>query len=193
MHWHLHLLEMSKLEQLDIGVVVERRKIDHPWQEWEWKPVGVFAGAIAQDDWVTIGEGDGWTHFHAATMPLELHRKETEGYVHNLDTGTPSVYVVMREDEDGETGQPYYISLVTVNPYEAQDYLDTGEEIVERVAMPEPVLAWMQNFIDQHHVEEKFIKRKRDKVKVEDYKFGQEPLAELRKRVPQPQENEPNG
>lgn len=184
---------MSKLEKLDIGVVIERRKIDHPWQEWEWKPVGVFAGAHARPEWQTIGEGEGWTHFHAATMPLELHRRETEAYVHNLETERPSVYVVMRDDEDDETAHPYYVSLVTVNPYEAQDYLDTGEEAVERVPMPDPVLAWMKDFIEQHHVEEKFIKRKRDKIEIEDYKFGQEPLVELRKRVPKNGNNGANG
>ena len=183
---------MTKLESLDVGVVVERRRIDHPWQEWEWKPVGVFVGARAQSDWEVVDEGDGWTRFHAATLPVELHRRETEAYVLNLETEQPSVYIVMREDDDGETGHPYYISLVTANPYEAQDYLDSGEEIVERVQMPEPVLAWLTHFVDQHHVEEKFIKRQRDKVRPEEYKFGNEPLVELRKRMEQsgPQEDD---
>lgn len=184
---------MSKQETLDVGVVVERRKIDHPWQEWEWKPVGIFVGAEAESDWQTIAQGEGWTHFHAATMQIELHRRETEGYVHNLETEEPSVYIVMRDDEDDETDHPYYISLVTANPYEAQDYLDTGEEIVERVLMPEPVLAWLQHFIEQHHVEEKFIKRQRDKMKLEEHKFGQEPLVELRRRMAQPLEDGTDG
>lgn len=184
---------MSILEKFDLGVVVERRKIDHPWQEWEWRPIGVFVGMEAGEEWAVVGEGEGWTHYHAATMPIELHRRETEAYVHNLETKQPSVYVVMRDDEDDETDHPYVVYLVTVNPYEAQDYLDTGEEIVERVAMPEPVKAWMEHFIEMHHVEEEFIKRRRDKVKIEDHKFGQEPLVELRKRMAQTGEDGSDG
>jgi hypothetical protein len=184
---------MQTQESLDVGVIVERRKIDHPWQEWEWRPVAVFIGAEPQCNWTEISRGDGWTHYHAATLPIELHRRETEAYVHNLETGTPSVYIVMREDEDGETSRPYYIELVTASPYDAQDYLDSGEEIVERVPMPEPVLAWVDHFISQHHVEEKFIKRRRDKLKIEDHKFGQEPLVELRRRMAQPMEDGSDG
>lgn len=180
---------MNKQETLDVGVIVERRKIDHPWQEWEWKPVGVFIGAVAQNDWAEVAAGEGWTHFHAATLPIELHRRETEAYVHNLETERPSVYVVMREDEDGETDHPFYVELVTASPYDAQDYLDSGEEIVERVAMPEPIIAWVEHFIAQHHVDEKFIKRRRDKVSMEDHKFGQEPLVELRRRMTQSTED----
>ncbi|MGI9414703.1 MAG: DUF3305 domain-containing protein [Hyphomicrobiales bacterium] len=181
---------MSKLETLDIGVVVERRRIDHPWQEWAWKAVAVIAGARPVEPWTQIGEGDGWVQFHAATMPLELHRRETEAYVANLETERPSVYVVLRDDEDGEGAQPYYVALVTVSPYDAQDYQDSGEDLVEAVPMPEPVLAWMQDFIGQHHVEEPFVKRKRDKVKIEDHKFGQEPLVELRQRMARAREDD---
>ena len=184
---------MTKQESLDVGVIVERRKINHPWQEWEWKAVGVFIGAAAPDEWTEVASGEGWTHFHAATLPIELHRRETEAYVHNLNTQSPSVYVVMREDEDGETGFPFYVDIVTASPYDAQDYLDSGEELVERVAMPDPIIAWVEHFIAQHHVEEKFIKRRRDKVRVEDHKFGQEPIVELRKRMEQSAEDGSDG
>ena len=37
--------------------------------------------------------------------------------------------------------------------------------------------------MEAHYKEEPFKKRKRDKVHVEEYKFGQEPLVELRKRM----------
>lgn len=184
---------MSQQESLDVGVIVERRKIDHPWQEWEWRAVGVFVGAELREGWRTLDEGEGWTRYHAATLPIVLHRRETEAYVHNLETEQPSVYVVLREDDDGVNPHPYYVALVTASPYDAQDYLDSGEEIVERVAMPDPVVAWLANFVDQHHVDERFIKRRRDKVKLEEHKFGQEPLAELRKRMSQTMEDGSDG
>ena len=168
---------------MDLGVIVERRKIDHPWQEWAWKAVAVIPDGRPVEPWTEIARGEGWIQYHAATMPVELHRRETEAYVASLETERPAVYVVMRDDEDGEGSQPYYVALVTLSPYDAQDYLDSGEDLVESVPMPEPILAWMQDFVDQHHVEEKFVKRKRDKVKIEEHKFGQEPIFELRQRI----------
>ena len=51
--------------------------------------------------------------------------------------------------------------LVTACPYEAQDYLDSGDDIVEPVAMPAAVIAFVQEYVDRHHVDEPFHKRKR--------------------------------
>jgi hypothetical protein len=50
---------------------------------------------------------------------------------------------------------------VTASPFEAQDYLDAADEIVEGVTMPDGVIAWVQAFCDHHHVDEPFKKRKR--------------------------------
>jgi len=49
---------------------------------------------------------------------------------------------------------------VTASPYLAEDLLD-GDDIVEALAMPEGLIAWVQAFIDRHHVDEPFVKRKR--------------------------------
>ena len=115
-------------------------------------------------------------------MPLELFRKETESYLVALSSPVPSVYVIMRETEDDEAEWPYEIHMVTASAYEAQDYTDTGEDIVEAVKMPDDLVAWVREFVERHHVEEKFVKRKRDRLRVEDEKFGQEPLVEVRRR-----------
>jgi len=121
--------------------------------------------------------------YHAATLELELHRAEAEAYRYNLTSPEPSLFVVLREDEDGDTGDPVIVELITASPYEAQDYLDSSEELVERIAIPEIIREWIAEFIEAHYREEPFRKRRRDKVGVEDYKFGQEPLVELRKRM----------
>jgi hypothetical protein len=62
---------------------------------------------------------------------------------------------------------PLEVTLVTASPFEAQDYCDTGEEIVERVPMPEGLIALIRDFISAHHVEEEFRKRRRDRVRVD--------------------------
>ncbi len=69
-------------------------------------------------------------------MPLEIFRKKTEGYKHNLSLDPPSVYVVLQDGE--ESDHDVILHLVSVCPYEAQDYLDSGEVMVDSVAMPDP-------------------------------------------------------
>jgi hypothetical protein len=77
-----------------------------------------------------------------------------------LATQPPSVYVVMRMD-----GDAIDFVTVTASPYEAQDYADTGEELVEKVVMPDGLVAIIRDFAETHYEEEVFIKRKRRKWK----------------------------
>jgi hypothetical protein len=151
----------ERTRSLPLGVVVERRALDNPWPSHEWRPVSVIPGAGPVADWKLLAEGPGWTRYHAATLTLELHRKETEAYRTNLSSATPSIFVRLTADEGDEAAHEVEPSLVTASPYEAQDYLDSGADIVEAVAMPADVIAWVQAFIDKHHVDEPFKKRKR--------------------------------
>jgi len=169
---------MSPSELIELGVVIERRKIDNPWQEYSWLPVAVFTGAEPVTQWREISRNDTVVQFHAATLQVEIFRSDTEAYQENLGSEPPSVYVVLSEDDDGDNDKPYFVQAVTLSPYEAQDVLDSGEEIVERVVMPEPVLLWLQAFVDEHHVEKPFKKRKRDKLDIEELKFGKQPIFE---------------
>ena len=166
---------MEKQEQLPLGIVLERRDIDNPWQDHAWRPVAVFPGAPALDPragWPKLAEGEGWAHFHAGTLVLELFRRETEGYKVNLSQRPPSLFVVLRSGEDMDCDHDMVPFLVTACPYEAQDYLDSGDELIEAVAMPEGVAAFVQAYIDAHHVDEPFIKRKRKRHHGGDAGFG---------------------
>ncbi len=154
---------MSAKESVDLGIVIERREIDNPWQDYSWTPVAVFPGAPplnATDEWRKLREGEGWVHYHAATLELELFRGETDGYRTNLSSEVPYVYVVLTpgEEEDEPEVIPF---LATVCPHEASDYYEDTEQIVEGVPMPTELAVWVQEFIDKHHVDAKFKKRKR--------------------------------
>lgn len=174
---------MEKSDSLKLGILLERRDSDHPWLDHEWVFVGVFPGAPQVDGLRVLREAPGVVQYHAATLELELHRAEAEAYQYNLTSPEPSLFVVLREDDEEESGAPITAELVTASAYEAQDYLDSSEDLVERILIPENIKAWIQDFVDAHYKEEPFKKRKRDKVHVEEYKFGQEPLVELRKRM----------
>lgn len=151
---------MDRLETMRLGVVVERRDMENPWQDYAWLPVAVIPGAPDLDQWKVVNRGKDWIHYHAATLTLELHRKEAEAYIYNLASRPPVIYVILRhDDEAGEHEvEPF---AVTASPSESQDFLDAGDDIVEAVAMPEVVISLVQAFVDAHPAPEPHRKRRR--------------------------------
>ena len=79
-----------------------------------------------------------------------------------------------------ETGAepPYALYLVTADPAEGEGMTAAGNNIVEPVPMPEAVRDAVAVFIAEHHVEEVFVKRKRDQADPDS--LGRRPRA-LRK------------
>ena len=145
---------------MPVGVVVERQDIDNPWQKWRWRPVAVMTGAAPAAGGSELLRGKGFVRYFGGTLPLELHRKETEAYRRNLSNAPPTIYVALRSDS-AVTGDMLYRPVeVTASPYIAEDLLD-GDDIVEALPMPDGLIAWVQAFIDRHHVDEPFVKRKR--------------------------------
>lgn len=148
---------------MPIGVVLRKTPGVTRWVPWCWTASAVLPGA-GEADWKELRrEGDA-VEYHAATLTLELHGAETEAYLHGLSAQQPCLYIVMR-DTGGD--QPLDVVLVTASPYEAQDYTDSGEEIVEKVAMPAGLIAWVRDFVEEYHHDEAFVKRKRDKKRVD--------------------------
>jgi len=155
----------AKYQALPLGIVLRRAPGVTRWKKWSWKAVAVLPGA-GPEDWREMRRDGEWIEYHAATVSLDLHGAETEAYRNALSDGQPSVFVVLRQEDARDDARPSVL-LVTASPYEAQDYADSGEEVVEKVPMPPGLIAWVRDFVDQHHVEEKFIKRKRDRKRVD--------------------------
>ena len=174
---------MDSTESVPLGVVVERRSIDHPWKEFDWRPVAVIPGAPALEpgaEWTVLREGEDWVRYHCGTLPLELFRRETEGYKVNLSQDPPQVFVLLRSEDDPQSRHEFLPFLVTASPYEAQDYLDSGEDIVEAVTMPDDLVAFVQSFVDAYHVDEVFHKRRRQKARTGDDAFSRRPAGRPR-------------
>ncbi len=146
-------------QSMPVGIVLERRETDHEWEKVAWTAVAVIPGAPAVEQWRVVDRGDGWIRYHAATLALDIHRKDTEGYKYNLGNTPPRIYLVLRYDDEAEHGIAPF--LATACPYEAQAYLDGDEDMVEPVAMPEIVAHWLGEFVERHHVDEPHYKRKR--------------------------------
>lgn len=154
---------VEKSVSMPLGVVIRRTPGVTRWASHVWRAVAVLPGA-GEANWKELRREGEAVEYHAATLPLKLHRTETEGYLHGLSAKSPSIYIVMR---DSEGDDPLDVALVTASPYEAQDYADTGEELVEKVSMPEGLVAWIRDFVERHHEDEVFIKRRRDKARVD--------------------------
>lgn len=147
----------ERTAEVPVGVVIRGQPGVTRWARWIWRPVGVLPGA-APAEWRELRREGEAVEYHAATAPLELHRAETEGYRVALSHQPPSVFVILREGEPG--GRPE-VFRVTASAFEAQDYLDSGDEIVEPVPMPPALIAWLSDFVARHHRDEPFVKRKR--------------------------------
>jgi len=155
-------LEPKPTDSMPLGIVLERRPVDNPWQDHEWRLIGVLPGAARIDAPLVLDDSDDVLQIHAATLDIELFKGETEGYRANL-TSRGIIYVVLREtEEESDLDVEYAPFLATVCPYEAQDYMDSSEERVDVIAMPPDMVAWVATFVEQYHVEQPFKKRKRD-------------------------------
>ena len=152
----------ARTAELQIGVVIRRQPGVTRWAKWIWRPVAVLPGA-GPADWHEMRRDGEAVEYHAATVTMEVHRKETEGYRVALSNDPPSVYVILRPSEDPDAVHDMEVFRVTASAFEAQDYLDSGEEVVEPVPMPAELIAWLSAFVEMHHEDEVFKKRKRRK------------------------------
>ncbi|MBL6931453.1 MAG: DUF3305 domain-containing protein [Rhodospirillales bacterium] len=149
------------LSKMDVGIVLERRDIDNQWSDYHWKLAGVIPGKQDMPDWQVLRNGDGWTHFYAGSKTIELFKRETEGYKVNLGQAIPQVFVIMRPEEENAHEHEVTPFEATVCPFEAEGYDESGDEWVEGTAMPQVIHAWVHAFVERHHVEVPFKKRKR--------------------------------
>ena len=147
-------------ECLRVGIVLERRQARSPWAGDGWRVVEVLPGVAETPPGSVLAQGEGWQRVYAGDLPIELFRTETAGYRDNLTSATPSLWIVLHR------GGPHGIVLreATVDPGEIEAHSDAGDDLVEAVPLPPMVAAWVQSFVDRHHVERPFWKRQRDRA-----------------------------
>ena len=153
----------AALIRIPVGVVVERRKAESPWLDFLVRPVSVLAGVPAAPPWTVIDAAEDLTTFYAGDAVIELHRTETANYRNNLASGTPLLWVVLRPGA-GEVG--FGLLSVTADPAEGEALTGAGDDLVESVPMPSSVREIVEDFVAEHHVEQPFFKRARDRSSV---------------------------
>jgi hypothetical protein len=154
----MNVLSSAKIA---VGIVVERRKARSPWIDFTWKPVAALPGQPEASPWTTLAEDGETTTFYAGAAEVALYRTETANYRNNLGSGAPMLWVALRPSG---VEPPYELFAVTADPAEGEAWTETGADLVDVVPMPEVVRAAVDAFVAEHHVEQPFHKRERDRA-----------------------------
>lgn len=142
---------------MPVGVVCEKRRIDHKWVDHVWEPVAVLSDVPDVAPWTLLLREGPVERYYIGAADLTLATTETASYRDNLLAPPPRLWVVVREE--GET--PLNLVTVTADPLEAEGHTETGTSIVGAVPMPPDIAGAIAAFVDEHHVERVFIKRQR--------------------------------
>lgn len=146
-------------ENLAIGIVIERRLIDNAWIKEIWQPIAVLP-ASSETDIKTLRCDGGICQYFMPAPDFTLHRSDVASYRYNLASERPAIFVALRKDES-QSPIPWQILLVTAAPDEAQKLMDSGDDLIEAVAMPESIRNFISGFVDKFPPDEPFEKRQR--------------------------------
>ena len=144
---------------LPVGVIAERRKIDHPWQDHSWSAIAVLSGVPAMTPGTRLAGDENAGQFYIGAAELVLATTETGLYRDNLMTPPPRLWVVAQEVDDTLS-----LSAVTADPSEGEAHAESVTNLVSVVPMPPEIAAMIAEFVDAHHVERVFVKRKRKRA-----------------------------
>ncbi|MEF2549870.1 DUF3305 domain-containing protein [Aurantimonas sp. A2-1-M11] len=141
-----------------VGVLVERRPSKSPWIDHAWRVAAIIPEAVGTDPGHVLGgEGDA-VILYAGARAVEFHRGETGNYRDNLTSGRPGLWVTLALSDE-EPG--IRLVSVTADPAEGESLTEIGDLMVEVAPMPPEIAERLAQFVEAHHVERVFTKRKR--------------------------------
>lgn len=164
-----------------LGLVIERRRSTHPWsvaigQAYTWAPRTLFAVPPEVAPWTGLGGSQDTQQFYYGQVELAFYSTDTANYRDNLLSGAPKLWIAMRLVE---REPPVEVSLVSADPTEGEAQTESGQLIVEALAMPPDIAGILAQFVADHHIERPIIKRKRDRA-TPDIRWRVEPNASER-------------
>ena len=136
----------SRIAPYSIAVIMERVRLANRWatERWEAKgvvrdvtPPGSLERVIVSDERITQILFPGFV--------LKLHPDEAEGYLYNVTSPEPKVFVMWRMRDNIARPQS-----LTVSYHEGARWMDT-EETVGGVALPPDLLPWIAEFAALHY------------------------------------------
>ena len=155
---------MTQRPAVQVAVVMRRERITGPmsrWQPWRWVLADVVEnevgfGSVPRLLYKNDSE-ERWLH---PGYKVELFKDDAEGYHLNATTQAPCWFVLWRMEEEADIADEPMArpEMVSLSYHDAGRWLD-AQETVEQVPAPQPVVQWLQAFVDEHHVVE--LKRRR--------------------------------
>jgi len=162
-------------------VICEKQPVDNPWIEHRWvindllPKKWVKGDGVAPAGYVPLlplhieKDNEGSNNLYIADVLIDLHHAEAEAYAENLQSSSPAIYIVLRPIiDDDESEAEMMVVEISLSPYTIQDYEDCGEDIIVKLPLAGPVANLVQEFVDTYFKPEKFVKRKRDKAKLDE-------------------------
>jgi hypothetical protein len=99
--------------------------------------------------------------YYLGAANVSLHTMETANYRDNLASGMPKFWVVMRQDP---VDQSLSLVAVTADPAEGEAHSQSEANLVDTAPMSAELASALAVFVEEHHVEREFYKRKRDRA-----------------------------
>lgn len=142
-----------------VGLVCRRWTPTTPWASEQIAPAAVLSDAPDLPPGAPLGRDAIGELVYFGAAELVFWTGETGHYRDNLASGAPKLWASLTPQ--GEAGD-WAIGTVTANPYEGEAMADGSGLILEAVDMPLDIAAELADFVAAHHVEQVFVKRKRD-------------------------------
>ena len=145
----------SPIAPYRIAVIMERVRLQNRWATERWEAKGVVSDVTPPGSGERVLLSDERiTQVLFPGFVLRLHPDEAEGYLYNITSPQPKVFVMWRMYD--ELARPESLS---VSYHEGARWMDT-EETVGGVALPPDLVPWIAEFAQAHYrPEEKKKKR----------------------------------
>jgi hypothetical protein len=175
----------SKRPALEVSIIMRREPIVGAmsrWQSHRWVLEDVVLEGEASIDVVEktallISKNDSIERWKHAGYGVELYADDAEGYYLNVTTDAPCWFVLWRMEEIAQEGASITDApiakpeMVSLSYHDAGRWLD-AQETVEQVPLPPEVVAWLQAFVDEHHVVETKKRKRPESFKRLEDRFG---------------------
>lgn len=149
-------------KSLRLGILATRRPPVTRWGQAQLRPSAVLPQVPDLAPHTLITTENGVETWYLGARDMVLYSGDTGHHLDNLNSGRPSVWVVLRGQDPAQAD----LACVTVDPYEGEGYASDLEATVEAVPMPGLIRDEVAAFAAAHHVEIPFKKRKRQPVDI---------------------------
>ncbi len=136
----------SRIAPYPIAVIMERVRLNNRWATEKWEAKGVVRDETPSGSGErVIVRDERATQVLFPGFVLKLHADEAEGYIYNITSPQPKVFIMWRMRD--EIARPESLS---VSYHEGARWMD-AEECVDGVALPPDLLQWIAEFAAEHY------------------------------------------